>query len=73
MCVHPIILLLSVAPDNWDAETCSGVAHREEKRKRDSCAHPSLQTAECGNVGSGRRFKIMLLQAVQEREKKIVP
>lgn len=36
--------------------------------KRYSCAHPSLQTAECGNDWTGRRFKIMLLQAVQERE-----
>lgn len=43
--------------------------------ERDSRAHPSLQTAECGYVWSGRRFKIMLLQAVQERErkKKLVP
>ncbi len=30
-CVHPIILRLSITPDNWDAaETCSEVAHREE-------------------------------------------
>lgn len=30
MCMHPIILLLSVALDNWDAETFSEVARREE-------------------------------------------
>lgn len=28
MCVRPIIPLKSVALDNWDAETCSGVVHR---------------------------------------------
>ena len=30
MCVHPVILLQSVAPDKWEAERCSEVAHREE-------------------------------------------
>lgn len=59
-------------PHSWQLGCCWNKLRGCSQRggwKRDSCAHPSLQSAECGNVWSGRRFKIMLLQALQERDK----
>lgn len=70
MCVHPITLLLSITPDNWDvAETCSEVAHREEGGRGTPVRTHLSKLLSAVHARSGGRFKITLLQAVQKREK----
>lgn len=68
-CVRPVILLLSVAPDSWDAETCSAERRREAGLL---CAHLSkLLSAE--TLGPAEGLRSFLLQAVHKREKKKKP